>query len=164
MTRRSKHARAEREGPVVRTGVLFFSTPGCAACRTVRSNIARPDDPNEIPIVEIDAGSDTASVARHRVLAAPSLIALHDGVEVGRRTGPVSAEMLDELRAAAAAGTALGRSSAPNGLVALRLLVAAVLGVVGGFTATPSLLVIGVAIAIWALAPLARKVYELRTR
>ncbi|MFW2335129.1 thioredoxin family protein [Ilumatobacter sp.] len=161
-----QQARHEREhgDPVVRTGVLFFSTPGCASCRTVRSIIARLDDTGEVPIVEIDAAADAASAARHRVLAAPTLLAFHQGIEVARRTGPASAEVLGELRAAAAGGTALGRSTAPRGLVVLRLLAALVLLLVGVLTATPTLVVVGAVIVIWALAPLAHKVYEFRTR
>jgi hypothetical protein len=48
--------------------------------------------------------------------------------------------------------------------VALRLLAAAVLLLVGVLTATPTLMVVGAVIAVWALAPLAHKVYEFRTR
>jgi thiol-disulfide isomerase/thioredoxin len=160
---RARHER-ERGDPVVWTGVLFFSTPGCASCRTVRSTIAGLDDSGEVPIVEIDAAADAASAARHRVLAAPTLLAFHEGIEVARRTGPASAEVLGELRVAAARGTTLGRSTAPGGLVVLRLLAAVVLLLVGVLTATPTLMVVGAVIAIWALAPLAHKVHEFRTR
>ena len=152
----------------MRTGVLFFSTPGCPACRTVRSNLTRCHESDEVPIVEIDAATDTVLVARHRVLAAPTLLVLHDGVEVARRTGVASAEALGELRAAAATGTPLGRSTAPSELVVLRLLVAVVLLLVGVLTATPTLMIVGAVITIWALARLAHKVpekvHELRTR
>ena len=81
---------------------------------------------------------------------------------MARHTGAASADALGEFRAAA--GTQLGRSTTPGGLVVLRLLVAAVLLLVGGLTSTPTLLVVGAAIVIWALAPLARNVHELRTR
>jgi hypothetical protein len=130
----------------------------------VRSTIARLDESGEVPIVEIDAAAAAGSAARHRVLAAPTLLAFREGIEVARRTGPVSAEVLGELRAAAAGGTALGRSTTPGGLVVLRLLAAVVLLLAGVLTATPTLMVVGTAITIWVLAPLAHKVYEFRTR
>lgn len=147
-----------------RTAVLFFSTPGCAACRTVRSRIATLDDRGGPPVVEVAAEAHPDVAAAHGVRAAPTLIAVHDGVEVGRRTGVVSDEALGELRAAASSGGALRAGTAPAGLVLLRFLVAVLLLAVGVATSVPALAVIGGALAIWALVSSVRRANELRAR
>lgn len=152
-----------QEHDVPRTGVLFFSTPGCAACNGARAAISRLGVGTPVPIVEVDARRRASVAARHRVLAAPTLLALHEGAEVARHTGAVSVDVLDRLTAAAAGGTGSRMRSAPRGLTALRLLVAVVLAVAGGITATPTLVLIGAAIAIWALLALAHSAYDLRT-
>jgi len=79
------------------------------------------------------------------------------------RTGVASPEQVRDLAGAAAGGTRLRTPATPAGLTGLRLLVAVVLAVAGGITATPALVLIGAAIGTWALVTLARTRHELRT-
>ena len=115
-------------------------------------------------MVEIDAAESPAVVAEHHVLAAPTLLVLHQGREVARRTGVVSADVVDELCAAATSGGHLGRQQAPGGFIALRLLVAAVLATAGVVAQAPTLVAIGTAIALWVAVSALRRTNGLRTR
>lgn len=144
--------------------MLFFSTPGCASCRAVRARIADLDDRAGARIVEVAAPDDPATVASLGVKAAPTLIALHEGVEVARRTGVVSDSVITGLQEAAVNGSSPSHARPPGQLVVLRSLVAVLLVVVGVVARAPSLLAIGAAIAIWAVVPLARTAHELRNR
>lgn len=144
------------------TGVLFFTAPGCTSCRAVRARVASLGERRDAPIVEITADNDLTG--RFKVLAAPTLIAVHNGEEVARHTGMASDATIGELCDAAAAGEGLGRRSAPTSLIALRLLVAILLAAVGTVTSTPTLVMVAAAIAVWAIVPPALHLYELRTR
>ncbi len=146
------------------TGVLFFSTPGCATCRTVRAHVARLGARADAPIVEVAADTNPAAAARFDVRAAPTLIALRDGAEVARRIGPASSVVIEQIRDAAVDDSSPPPGAVSGGLVAVRLLVALLLAVVGVMAEAPSLWAIGAAIAIWAVVPLARTAHESRSR
>ena len=165
MTQPSGPARRDhRPEALPQTGVLFVSAPGCASCRAVRARIADLDDRVGVRIVEVAAPDDPATVASLGIRAAPTLIALHEGVEVARRTGAASEAVIAALQEAALNGSPPSHVWPPGPSVALRSLVAVLLVVVGVVARTPSLLVIGAAIAIWAVVPLARTAHELRNR
>ena len=115
-------------------------------------------------MVEIDSVERPALVAEHHVFAAPTLLAMHNGEEVARRTGVVSTGVVDDLCAAATSGRHLGSRPTTSGLIALRLVVAAVLVTSGVVGATPTLVAIGTAIAIWAVMSAFPGTNGLRTR
>ena len=154
----------DRSEALPRTGVLFFSTPGCGTCRSVRAHIADLDDRADAPIVEVAAEANRAATARFEVRAAPTLIALRNGEEVARRIGPASSSVIEQIRNAAVDDSMLRLRTVSGGLIALRLVVALLLAAVGVLTTATSLWVIGAAIAIWAVVPLASMAHESRSR
>ena len=165
VTERRPAARGrDRSVDLPRTGVLFFSTPGCATCRTMRTRIAGLDDRADAPIVEVAADSNPAATARFEVRAAPTMIALREGVEVARRIGSASSGVIEQKRDAAVNDSGPRPQAVSGGVLALRLVVGLVLVAVGAVAEAPSLWVIGATIAIWAVVPLARTAHEFRSR
>lgn len=131
--------------------VLAFVAPWCGPCHRlapVLEEVATGrTDGVRLELVRVDEEPD--AVARHRVRATPTTIAIHGGVEITRVVGGMTVAQVEQLFAAARTRTpsrAARRGGASVDLT-LRVGVAVVLAVAGLVLAQPVLLGAGVVVA-----------------
>lgn len=132
--------------------------PWCTSCRAQRPRVAaiagsRPDGPS-VRSLQVDAEPELADALGIR--SVPTLIALSDGVEVGRLVGAQADGSIAELfdRATGPAGPSV-RSAPPRALAVLRLLTGLLL-VAAGLVTTVVLAAVGAAVAGWGIIGLVR--------
>ncbi|MFV1970478.1 MAG: thioredoxin family protein [Acidimicrobiia bacterium] len=129
------------DGPPDRAQVLFFMSPHCSTCKTIRpvaSNIARRFD-GEVRFTEVDSLSDPANASIHRVRGVPTFIAIHGGTEVARTVGVRTSDQLAELFSAALSGDQI-RTRISSADRSMRLGIAGVFAISAMATTTPVLL------------------------
>ncbi len=138
--------------PTEPTIVLIWA-PSCAACRAMRPDLEAVAAENaNVRFVEINAAEDPDSVRSLRAMATPTLVALRDGVEIGRAIGRRTPSELRELFDAVESGRVpdrLGRHDsiirASTGLALLAV----------GIATGPiwPLIAIGGGVATWGVIP-----------
>ncbi len=80
------------------SGLLYFFSPGCGACRNMTPQIeglARRDP----GVRAVDISRDMTSARAFGILGTPSLVVMRDGLVADVRIGPVGGEELRRLAA-----------------------------------------------------------------
>lgn len=69
--------------------MYFFTSPTCGPCKSVKPVIAElTEDHSKIQWISVDTTADPAHIAAtYKVTHVPTMVAVHNGVEVGRHTG-----------------------------------------------------------------------------
>jgi thiol-disulfide isomerase/thioredoxin len=132
--------------------MLVVTTPGCSNCRAMAPLIdaAERRFASQVSVARLDAAADLGAARELGVMAVPTFIARHDGVEVARRTGRMSPDELDAMFEAAASG-ARGAPGATRADRVLRLGAAAALGVGGLATGTVALLAAAALVGLYGV-------------
>ena len=88
--------------------------PWCTSCRALAPVVDRVADRTGVPVVSLRVDAAPDLVERLGVRSVPTLLALHDGAEVGRLVGAQSADAVESLFAVArGASGSLDRSKPP---------------------------------------------------
>ncbi len=137
--------------------VVFITSPGCHACRAVRPHVGTFADEYQgrVDVIEINAVAQPDAARDLGAKATPTLIAITNGEEVSRHVGSGAESDIRRLFGAAEDGQAKTSRRISSGERRIRLLAAAITGVVGFASGTWWLL--GVAAALLGAA-----VYDLR--
>jgi thioredoxin-like negative regulator of GroEL len=98
------------------------------------------------------------------IRSVPTLIAVRDGVEVGRLVGAQSRPAIESLFGAASDGATRVRSAAPGLLAAARVGAGAALATAGFALDALALIAAGSAVTLWGLVGVVRRVATARTR
>jgi thiol-disulfide isomerase/thioredoxin len=133
--------------------------PWCSSCAAMAPVVADVADAAAARVVDVQVDRHPDLVQRFGLRSVPQLIALRDGIEVGRLVGSQSRTSVERLFAAAAdpdAEKRAVRGGAPPGLIIARLAAGVALTVVGLLTATLALVVSGALVATWGAAGLVR--------
>jgi len=103
--------------------LLFFSAPHCSHCNTLRPLVhtAAAENTDTIRTREINVADDLETAREWGVQVAPTLIALHDGAEIGRHVGAGSAADVERLFATAGSGITKARGTIGSGERRIRL-------------------------------------------
>lgn len=138
------------EADLASSGVVLFTTPGCPHCPRVRQtslDVAqrRPG----VKFSEVSAVDRPDLVKSMNVRAAPTMLALRDGVEVGRTIGASSADEIERLFEASAGGPAVARRSVSTEDRTIRSAAGAVLLLAGLITQIIWLALFGVGLLLW---------------
>lgn len=146
--------------PATGPAVVKAWAPWCGSCRALAPVVDRVAESTGVPMVPLQIDADPSSVDRLGLRSVPTLVALRDGVEVGRLVGLQSEAAVESLFALAgdadADGTRLDRR-APATLVAARALAGAVLLGAGLVAGSIVLGLIGAAGLGWAAFGLVRR-------
>ena len=137
--------------------IVFITSPGCHACRAVRPHVGTLADEYQgrVDVIEINAVAQPDVARDLGAKATPTLIAMTSGEEVSRHVGSGAESDIRKLFGAAEDGQAKTSRRISSGERRIRLLAAAVTGVVGFASGTWWLL--GVAAAL-----LGAGVYDLK--
>jgi thiol-disulfide isomerase/thioredoxin len=81
-----------------RRALIYFFSPGCAACRTVTPRIEALRRTNSaVHLVDVSRELETARALQ--VMATPSFVEIERGTVVGYHVGPAPAEVLERYAA-----------------------------------------------------------------
>lgn len=132
------------------TTVLQAWAPWCGSCRALAPVVDSVAEETEVTVVGLQVDTSPEAVDRFGIRSVPTLIALHDGVEVGRLVGLQPADAVRSLfDAAAGDGTAV-RGGPPRSLVLVRAGAGAVVLAAGLAMSSVVLAVIGIALLVWS--------------
>ncbi len=118
--------------------------------------VAREAAEHDVPIIEVDIETESDEVDRLGVRGIPTLIAFRDGGEVGRLVGVQQRVAVAGLFGAARGDADVVRARAPWALVGPRAGAGAVVVAAGVAFASLPLIVVGVALLLWALTSVVR--------
>ncbi len=131
--------------------ILVVTAPWCHHCTAMKPDLDSliAIHSGSVKIEEIDASLDPDRVEELGVRGTPTIILRRDGVESSRVVGRVSATDLERLF------TEAGFKPAPTDAI-VRGLSGVTMAVVGAWLDTGVLMVVGVALVVWAGAGLLR--------
>ena len=75
--------------------LLYFSSPGCAPCRTFKPTMEALS--KEIPIRFINVDVSVGTAQNYNIRSVPTTLLIKDGMEVGRLVGPRSMNEIRDL-------------------------------------------------------------------
>ena len=76
-----------------RKALVYFMSPGCAACRAITPEMKKLSERNpSVYVIDVSRDLDTARALK--VMATPSFVEIDDGKVVGFHVGPAPAEVL----------------------------------------------------------------------
>ena len=130
--------------------------PWCGSCRALGPIVDDIADQTEVPVFGLQVDIDPTLADRLNVRSVPTLVALRDGVEVGRLVGLQRSESVQSLFAVVTGNTARVDRVAPVSLVASRAAAGVVVGGAGIGLNSLVLGFVGVGLAGWALWGLVR--------
>jgi thioredoxin-like negative regulator of GroEL len=84
----------EEEGGVA---YVFFSSPTCQPCKTVKAKIEQLDSQGKLKIGFINVFHAVAAATRTQIRSVPTLVKFRAGTEVARLTGDQPVEKLREF-------------------------------------------------------------------
>jgi thiol-disulfide isomerase/thioredoxin len=69
--------------------IYFFTSPTCGPCKAVKPVVSElTEDHPRLTWITVDTSADPDNLARtHKVTHVPTMVAVSNGVEVGRHTG-----------------------------------------------------------------------------
>ncbi len=131
--------------------VIKAWAPWCGSCRNLSPIVDRvAADAPSVAVVDVNVGLQPDLVERFEIRAVPTLVALHEGIEVGRLSGLQSAISVRSLFDAAAGAAIDVRPSSPVGLIGARGAAGVVLLGSGVALGSLVLVVIGTMLIAWA--------------
>lgn len=143
--------------PATGPAVVKAWVPWCGSCRALAPVVDRVAESAGVPLVPLQIDTDPATVDRLRLRSVPTLVALRDGVEVGRLVGLQTEAAVESLFALAAAGDGHLDRRAPAPLVAARALAGVALLGAGLAAGSVVLGLIGMVGLVWAAFGLVRR-------
>lgn len=141
------------DGPVV----VKAWGPWCGSCRALAPIVDDVADSTGVPVLALRVDTDIEQVEGLGVRAVPTLVAVRDGVEVGRLVGLQPPDAVRSLFAVAAGTGQRVRPKAPRSLIALRVVSGAILGVTAAVLGSLALAVVGILAIVWGVFDLARR-------
>ena len=76
--------------------LLKFYAPWCQPCKALSGSFKHVDL-KEIELKEIDIDQDTDTTKQYGIRSVPTLVLLKDGQEIGRKTGVLMADQLEQF-------------------------------------------------------------------
>jgi len=145
--------------PAAGPAVVKAWAPWCGSCRAIAPVVDRVAESTGVPMVPLQIDAEPELVDRLGLRSVPTLVALRDGVEVGRLVGLQSEAAVASLFAQAGNAEGGGQLDrrAPAALVAARGLAGAALLGAGLVAGSVVLGVIGAAGLGWAAFGLVRR-------
>lgn len=140
------------ESPELRHGstVVKAWAPWCGSCRALAPVVETIAAETGVAVADLRVDLDPDRVEQYGIRSVPTLIALHDGTEVGRLVGAQTSDAVRSLFAAATGDGTRVRAGAPRALVAIRAAAGLSLAAAGFVTGSAVLVGAGVALAIWS--------------
>lgn len=141
------------DGPVV----IKAWAQWCSSCRALARHVGRAATASGVPVhdLRVDADPDNL-VERFGVRSVPTLIGLHDGIEVARLTGTQPVGNVEALFTTTKAARGSIVNHTPLTLVASRAAAGTVLAAAGTALDTSVLIAAGAVVIAWALVGLVR--------
>lgn len=142
----------------LRAGAVIVKAwaPWCGSCRALGPIVDHVADQTDVPVIGLQVDVDPTLADRLTVRSVPTLIALRDGVEVGRLVGLQTSESVQSLFGVVTGSTARVDRVAPVSLVASRAAAGVVVVGAGIWLGSLMLGVVGAGLAGWALWGLVR--------
>ena len=76
--------------------ILFFSAPWCGPCKQMKAAL-NESVRDEINLKLVDITEEVDLAANHQVMSVPTFIVLKDGVEVSRKVGTTTIDLLRKM-------------------------------------------------------------------
>lgn len=76
--------------------LLKFSASWCGPCKSL-SGVMKHVDFKDVEVKEIDIDENQEETTKYGIRGVPTLVLLNDGVEVGRKTGVLMADKIEEF-------------------------------------------------------------------
>jgi len=76
--------------------LLKFSASWCQPCKSLASNMKHVDF-KDVELKEIDIDENLDEAKKYGIRGVPTLVLLNDGVEVGRKSGVLMADKVEEF-------------------------------------------------------------------
>lgn len=128
------------------SGVVLFTTPDCPHCPNVRMLSEREAvEKHEVPFTEVSAPDQPHLASSMNVRAAPTAIAMFNGVEVDRVVGPANQSEVERVFASASGASNGSRSRISAENRKFRTAIGAVLVIAGLIASVIWLVLIGAA-------------------
>ena len=124
--------------------------PWCGSCRTLAPIVDSIATETGTAVLEIRIDLDPDRVEHFAIRSVPTLIALHNGTEVGRLVGLQTPDAVESLFAAATGTGSPVRGGTPRSLVRVRAIAGLALSAAGLFTGSAMLVGIGAAVMVWS--------------
>lgn len=131
--------------------------PWCANCRAMHPVVNDVAASSRIRVVDLRVDHSPEFTDQLRIRSVPTLVAMRDGVEVGRLVGAQPRPAIESLFGAAADETVEVRSGAPAHLVVVRVGAGATLAAAGFVLGTITLIAAGAALTLWGLVGMTRR-------
>jgi thioredoxin-like negative regulator of GroEL len=130
----------------------------CGNCRRLRPLVAEVASASHAALVEVDVDRAPELVDELSIRSVPTLVALHDGVEVGRLVGVQSPDAVQGLFDAARDGDpATVRSGVPGSLLSARAAAGVALLLAALVFGSVPLAIVGAIVLVWALTGVLRR-------